>query len=372
VPKAEVSAPFANERIDYALPGPLWWTGHFLPLAPFWAFKKACDHFQPDHVLYVGAAAKPYLFMLYARTRGIRNNFLFYINDFFCGRTYAGRQNGPCSDCLVGGEAAAIRNGCFGFSPSDMLKLAKGAIARALVGKEVRRAHRVLGYSDEQNRLYAMFGVPARAIARIGFQFDPSDLADAHVRDDGYFAITGQPIMQKGVHLLHDVLVRLDPDVRVRMSVRDSATASTLTENCDLGRFVEEGKLTFVTDLRRRECYIDFIAGARGVLILSYYHTTGEFVLQECLRLGKPVHAFNVGAHRDILVDGENASVSEVGDIADFTSKVNCLNVAPEQRARIGAGAARFSRTLYGPDRAALFREVFGPNEPVSKQCGLS
>lgn len=350
---------FSNELIDFPLPGALRWKHHFVPSRALQAFKEICHRFRPKYVLFAGGIAKPATFARYSRQHGIKNTFLFYINDYFCARVYAGRDNGPCAICLEQGELAAVWNGCVRVSGLELAKFAKGSLVRCSLGQEIRRAYKVLSYSDEQSHLYARFGVPEEAIAKVGFQFDPSDLSGARIRDDGYFVLTGQPTRQKGFHLLNSIFARLGDDVKIKMSLWDETTARRVVDEFDLACFLQTGKLDIVTGLSRRSDYIDFIAGARGILLPSYYHTTGEFVLQESLFLGKPVHAFNVGAHRNFLIDGDNAFVSKVGDTADYASKIDLINRDINVRTRIGASARRLSLTFYTPDQIGLFRSVF-------------
>ena len=238
-------------------------------------------------------------------------------------------------------------------------KFVKASLVRALVGREVRRAHKVLSYSEEQSRLYELFGVPRSSIAKIALQFSPDDLKGANLRDEGYFVITGQPIMQKGFHLLAQILPKLRTRPKLKLSLRDDATARRVIDEFQLGSFIESGLLEVVTGLSRRHDYIDFLAGARGVLLPTYYHTTGEFVLQEALFLQKPVHAFNVGAHRNLLKDGENALVSAVADLSDYSLKIDRINSDPLLRGRISAAARQTSDDFYAPEQIDQFRTVF-------------
>lgn len=75
-------------------------------------------------------------------------------------------------------------------------------------------------------------------------------------------------------------------------------------------------------------------------------------MLQEALYLGKPVIAFNVGAHADILRDGDNAMVAPAGMLDEFAEKIVRLDLDPVLRRTIGDRARQTALSFY--DRAAV------------------
>lgn len=326
------------------------WYEHFSsPKLVAW-FDQLCDAFNPDYLLMIGGIQKPATLARRARRRGIKTAFLFYINDFYCTRIYAGLVKGPCTACATLPELPALKNRCY--SPGRFAQFIKSAIVRALVRREIRKAHRVLGYSKSQTALHALTGVASSSLAQVSFQFDPSDLDDWTPSDDGYFAITGQAILQKGFHLLAAILARLPPTVRVRMSIYHAQEANGIIDRFGLQPFCDSGQLELVHNLRSRSDYVAFLSRARGLILTSYYPTTGEFVLQEALYLGKPVIAFDVGAHADILRDGDNAMVAATGDLDDFADKIARLDKDAELRRNIGDRARRSALSFY--DAAAV------------------
>lgn len=347
-----------DEPIEFPASRPIRWSDHLFESTLLSDFDKACDVFKPDFVFFAGSAAKPARLARRARELGHKTVFLFYINDFFCDRIYAGLRDGPCTACAASGEHSAVLNGCVPVAKSA--NFVKSALVRRALQIEIFRAHKVLGYSADQCSLYETFGVAREAIAEIGFQFDPTDLKETLVGDEGYFAITGQPIVQKGFHLLASIISRLPPDVELRISLRDQRDADAVLTHYDLKPFVRTGQLVVVTGLNKRRDYVDFLARARGVILPTYYPTTGEFVLQEAMFLGKPVHAFNVGAHRNLLRDGDNALVSPVGDLDDYAQKIERINDDREFRTRVSNAARETSLGLYTGERQRALKLVFG------------
>ena len=205
-------------------------------------FISVVDEFQPNYVFFVGSIQKPAPLAKAARRRSIKTVYLFYINDFFCQRVYAGLADGPCFRCNSGWQMPALAKGCV--SLRRMPVWIKGALVRYTLGREIRSSHRVLGYGDEQLKTCHRFGVPKERLARIGFQFDPRELLTIETRDGGYFALTGQPIVQKGWHLLSSIISRLQSTAKFMVSFHDQDTADRAVEKYGLRQFVDSGRAT--------------------------------------------------------------------------------------------------------------------------------
>ena len=332
--------------------GMRWWEHFASPTLSAW-FAKTCEDFRPDYFVMAGGIQKPAILARAARRRGIKTAFLFYINDFYCHKVYSGLPQGPCVACARTTSFAAIRNGCVPIR--RFAQFFRGALVRWAVGREIKRADRVLGYGEDQKSIYATFGVNEAVLGIIGFQFDPSELDAVETTDGGYFAITGQPILQKGIHLIAGVIARLDPAIRIRISITDPETAERVIRQYGWTELIAEGRLDVVTGMKSRSDYLDFLSGCRGLILPTCYPTTGEFVLQEALYLGKPVAAFDVGVHKDILRDGDNAMVAQIGDIDGFAERIEMIDKDPHLRQRLSAGARQNSRRYYDQDAIQLW-----------------
>ncbi len=341
----------------YVIPTKLRWYEHFYAPVLVPHFVNILNSFKPAYIFFCGSIQKPAVLSSVARGRGIKTVFLFYINDYYCHRVYAGLASGPCFKCLGSNSLPALRNDCV--KRKDFHKFITRWLVKFRLGIEIRKAHKVLCYGNDQVNLYQNFGVPTDRIAVVGFQFDPSDLQDIPINDEGYFAITGQPIMQKGWHLLVEILQNLKTGIKLKVSMKDEDTARHIISLYGLSCFVEAGVIEIITGLSDRSDYLKFIASARGILLPTYYPTTGEFVLQEAMFLGKPIHVFDVGVHRDVLTDRKNAMVSPVGDISDYSKKIDEINCSEELRNRICVGAKRSAKAFYSLERRKLLNHVF-------------
>ena len=324
------------------------------------SFNQILIKEKPSYVLFVGSIQKPSVLGAAARKMGIKTMFLFYINDYYCHKTYAGVREGPCSACIQNPISAAFTHKCR--SPQEIFHHLKACLVKFLLARELMQAHKVLNYGENQRAIAKEFGVKEENLATIGFQFDPATIQvnDKSVKDKGYFALTGTASTEKGWHLLSEIFSKLQSDATFKISFLTHSLAKTAIQTFDLQRFIDSGRLEIVIGLYRREEYLDFLASSRGVLIPSYYSTTGEFVLQEALYLGKPVHVFSVGVHADLFVDQENALMSMVGDIDDYAGKIDIIESDNRLRERIGANAKELARSFYGNSAQSLLAKVFG------------
>jgi len=105
----------------------------------------------------------------------------------------------------------------------------------------------------------------------------------------------------------------------------------------------------------------DRLACARGSLLPSLRPSTTEYALLEALGWGKPVVAFNVGAHADILRHRKNAMIVPVGDVDAFAEAVRELDRDPVLRQRIGAVALRtFERVSVDEELRRSLEAAYG------------
>jgi glycosyltransferase involved in cell wall biosynthesis len=320
-------------------------------------FIKILEEFQPDYIFFTGSIQKPAIMAKEARKRGIKVVYLFYINDYFCQSIYAGLDSGPCTECISKSRISALKNGCISYY--KILDWIKSELTRFILGREIRKCYKFLGYGKDQLLIARQFGIKAEKLSLIGFQFSPKDLQSTIIKDSGYFALTGSSIMQKGWHLLSSIFSKLDSQIRIKISFKDLSTAEWAINKYNLTCFVDSGLLEIVTGLNDRQRYLDFLASSRAVLLPSYYPTTGEFVLQESMFFQKPVHVFEVGVHKDILINGYNAMTSSIGNMDDYAHKINLIDKDKNLRLMVGKNAYITSKSFYDTESLNLLKNVF-------------
>ena len=112
---------------------------------------------------------------------------------------------------------------------------------------EIRTSYCVLGYGADQLRILSNYGLQSERIARIGFQYDPSELLSVVTRDNGYFALTGQALVQKGWHLLASILSRVQSKAKFVVSFRDQEYAAYAISKYGLDQYLNNGRIKIVT-----------------------------------------------------------------------------------------------------------------------------
>ena len=101
--------------------------------------------------------------------------------------------------------------------------------------------------------------------------------------------------------------------------------ANNFINKNDLQRYIKSKKLEVVSGLESHKEVLGLVGNSLAVIIPSNYPSTGEFALLEAMGLQKPVIAFNVGSHRDFLIDMNNSLVSSALDLEKMTKDLEML-----------------------------------------------
>lgn len=325
---------------------------HFLGGKVKVEFEGVLTDCMPDYVFFAGVGVgKPYHFYDACFRLNIPFNLLFYINDYYCSRIYAGLADGPCFRCINGNYLHAYVNGCLNGRPR-MVHFMKSALVLTRLKEIFRKCHKVIGYSDDQLSLYRRYGFAPEQCIKSPVQFNNECIKGVEPRMGDYFVLCGQSSVEKGWHYMADV-VRLCPGVRFAFVFPNVAIAESQLACFGLQEFVSNGQIEIVTGLKEHDDLMKLLAGARGVLIPSNYPTTGEFVMMESLGLGKPVIVFDAGIHPDIIRSGENGLMAKIGDVGEFARHINCLNADDDLYGRLANGARSLFEELNSSERLA-------------------
>lgn len=323
------------------------------------SFCKILLEFCPDYFFMLGNIQKPAILARIARMRNVKNIFLFYINDYYCAKVYAGLESGPCFKCLDNSSINALSNGCIK-GEFRYVEFLKKLLVRKRLQTEILKSHMVVGYSKDQLSIYKKLGVGEAKCKKISLQFDPDELQDHPNSDGDYFIILGQPIIEKGFHVIQKILSSCKSTPKVKIVFKDAQEKSRAIQEYGLIPLIESGIITISVGLDNREDIIEVMANARAVIIPSYYPSTGEFVLIEAMLLEKPVLVFNVGAHKDFISHRINGMVSEVGDFSGFAKNIDEINADSELRNRLSKGGKEFIMNILSKEnRLETMRELF-------------
>jgi glycosyltransferase involved in cell wall biosynthesis len=303
-------------------------------------FERVLTDFQPDYVFFAGIALnKPLPFFKTCFDRDIPILLLFYINDYYCCRIYAALPNGPCFKCIRGNYLYALWNGCETRRPRCVY-LIKDIAVHVKLKPALLRCYKAFGYSNDQISIYRRYGISSDKCIRCPIFFDKRTIQGVESKLGDYFILCGQSRMEKGWHIISDV-VSLCPSVRFKFLFINMAAAKDSVEKFKLKKFINTGQVEVITDVSEHSELLSMLAASRGVLIPSYYPTTGEFVLLESLGLAKPVIVFDTGIHREVIRSGENGMMVKVGDTEAYAAAIRTLSEDKDVYNRISLGARR-------------------------------
>ena len=126
-----------------------------------------------------------------------------------------------------------------------------------------------------------------------------------------YYVFVAQNRIDKGIHLLKDILAYCNKDVRVIAAYTSQARIDEAIDKYGLRQYVENGILEMRPNCTWNTNLGEVLAASRGIVNPSIWPTTTEFVLLETLGLKKPIFTFNVGIHPEIIENGVNGFVAE-------------------------------------------------------------
>jgi glycosyltransferase involved in cell wall biosynthesis len=322
-------------------------------------FKKILIDFKPDYFFMKGGIQKPAILAKIARKNDVKNIFIFYITDYYCAKVYAGLENGPCFKCIEVNSFQALTNGCV----KGNLKIPnflKGMLVRKKLQNEILKAHKVVGYSEDQLNIYKKIGVEESKCQKVSLQFDPDELKDYPNSDGDYFLILGQPIIEKGFHVIYKILENCKSTPKIRIIFKDLKEEQKALNDFNLLDLVASGMITTTVGLDDRLDIIKTIANAKAIIIPSYYPTTGEFVFIESLLLEKPILVFNVGAHKNFITHRLSGMVADVGDFETFSKNIDEINGNQELRMLLSKGGKKFIMdTLSDENRLKSMSQLF-------------
>jgi len=286
-------------------------------------FQKVLNDFKPDYVHYFGSTGYSPTARVCLK-QNIPYAIQFLTSDYYCIKNFAGLKDGPCFKCITGKYYHAIKNNCQRQEPKFIYNL-KDIIGKIVSRKSIMNASKVLGYSNDQISVYNKYGVPNSNCAITPIFFDGSHLVGITPTLGNYFLMSGQNIVAKGWHLLTSILSQCT-NVKFKFLFINQTVADRSIDRYNLREFVVSGQIEIIVNIEKHSDVIQLIAHSRGVLVPSYYPTTGEFILLESLGLGKPVITFDAGIHKEIIQHKFNGMIAKIGDTEQFAKNINEIN----------------------------------------------
>lgn len=289
-------------------------------------FKDVLDLFKPELILYFGTIRnKVSIDYLNLEETNIPYAYLPLTNEFWCMKNFAGLKSGECFKCMNHNFFHSVKNNCLEtYNPIPYLK---GAVERTNSKKRLLKSNALLGYTNSQIDTFEMFGYSREKTYLSSIFFEPKDLKEFTPKKGDYFLLSGQITEAKGWHLVPDIIsLNSSNEVKFKLIIYDSRKAEYFIQSNNLQKYLENGKLTIESGLESHSEVLKIIANSYAVIIPSNYPTTGEFALLEAMGLSKPVIAFDVGAHSNILQDKFNSLVSSALDVKKMARDIELLS----------------------------------------------
>jgi len=322
-------------------------------------FKELIEFFKPDLVFYFGTISnKVSIDYLNSERSDLPYIYLPLTNEFWCLKNFAGLKNGECYKCMDQNFTHAFINRCL--DTNNPVPYIKGIIEKVLSRKRFLNANALLGYSKSQRKTFKMYGLEDVKAKSSNIFFEPAGLEGISSSKGDYFLISGQVSEAKGSHFVPKLIhSNATTNLRFKVIIYNENVAKKFIETNDLNDHINSGKLKVISGLDSHKDFLSYVANSLAVIITSNYPSTGEFALLEAMGLHKPVLAFDVGAHKDFLVDGENALVSPVSDLGKMIKDMQMLIEDPSLWKKLSANArATFEQVTYFDQHDSIIKSL--------------
>tara|TARA_B100000989_G_scaffold241750_1_gene188636 strand:+ start:3083 stop:4303 length:1221 start_codon:yes stop_codon:yes gene_type:complete len=322
-------------------------------------FKELIEFFKPDLVFYFGTISnKVSIDYLNSERSDLPYIYLPLTNEFWCLKNFAGLKNGECYKCMDQNFTHAFINRCL--DTNNPVPYIKGIIEKVLSRKRFLNANALLGYSKSQRKTFKMYGLEDVKAKSSNIFFEPAGLEGISSSKGDYFLISGQVSEAKGSHFVPKLIhSNATTNLRFKVIIYNENIAKKFIETNDLNDHINSGKLKVISGLDSHKDFLSYVANSLAVIITSNYPSTGEFALLEAMGLHKPVLAFDVGAHKDFLVDGENALVSPVSDLGKMIKDMQMLIEDPSLWKKLSANArATFEQVTYFDQHDSIIKSL--------------
>ncbi len=309
------------------------------------------DEFAPDvvHFASFDHAKSPNLYR-YCKSRNIRTVLQPWTMHFYCAQGFGFRAGHQCTTCIDDGFHSAIRQGC---APL------RGAVSQferaALRDTALEVADLLLSSNGDLDGVLRAYGIAPERIMRFPVPFDVTQIDETPITKGDYYAYYGQAATHKGI----DFIIELFSELRdKKLKIYPMAAFSTgkpLAPNIEI-----VPGLGWDSGLR------EAVANSRAVLIPSLWMTSTEYSLCEAMVMKKPVVAFNVGVHKNILSDRESAMVVDAQNKTQFVAALDALEQDPALYDRLAhSGAARIAE-INDPNK--LHAQLMDAYQPQQRQ----
>ena len=301
-------------------------TANYFPSKYKESFNYVLKDFKPDYVFFIGGIVDtPVVYIDMCLKFKIKTVFLLLVQDFYCARLHAGLGDKSCTKCLDHSNLNAFLNNCGEKQNKPFTYLLNYQINQQLFLSRLKKIDHVLGSSNEQLNFYKKIGIKDNNIKKIPLFFPQERVRSLNADTKPYFVIIGQDRHEKGFHLISKILDHIDDDISVKLLLFTKEEADNFINDVKNKYHIKNKKIEVIPGLTMTNGALEVIANSKGVINPTIWATTTEFVLLEVLGMGKPIITFDVGIHKEILVNRFNSICVESGNFAMMGQEINNL-----------------------------------------------
>lgn len=276
------------------------------------SFKELLNNYHPDIVHFASFEnSKPSLFILEVKKFGAKLVLQPWTMHFFCAQGFGFRDNKTCTKCVNGNYINALFYKCTG------VKSIPSLIERHFLHKRALAANTFLSSNRTFDKILNEYRVPSDNILNFPIPFDcSSQKIETNVNNslnsiEDYYIYYGQVNDHKGFKILEEVFMRL-PSIKFKVLPMNYLSESTFSKH----------NVEIINNVNWSNGLREYIINSKAVLIPSLWVTSTEYSLCEALLLKKPVILFNIGMHKDIFVNKQNAMVVEPNDVDSYVNAI--------------------------------------------------
>ena len=273
-------------------------------------FKILLESFQPNLAMIFGSVSNK-LEAFQLLDSGVPYIFHPLTTEFYCIKSFAGRNGLECHACIKGNFLPSIQYQC---GDHNFFKKLKFIFEKIKFRKIIFGAYAVFSHSKSFTKLLEDFGVHEKKIFQIPIFFPKTHLENIVTGNKNYYVLIGQQTEAKGFQHWPSI-IKKTPGANFKVLIYNKQRADQFIQDNDLLEDIVSGRVQVVSELHDHADVLNLIASAEGVIITSSYPSTGEFSFLESIGLGKPVFLFDVGVHKDVIRNNINAFLFPQNDI---------------------------------------------------------
>lgn len=316
-------------------------------------FRQVLNVSKPD-LVYLVSGVYPYgrIIIDECNRQNLKVMTICYTQDFFCVKKRSSVNNKPCSYCAdatrseISKRLYRFKNKCGIYSYKDyIIDFYRGKNLLKL-RKSLANVTYMLGSSDEQLSFYQSYGVPKEKCKKIPLTFDKNRCKGIEPQIGDYFLCIAQEREEKGYQYIPQILSYCDDSIKVVIAYYNEQQANAAIEKYQMQKYIDCGMLRVVGSMNWETGLKELLANSRGVIQPTIWPTTTEFAFLEALGLKKPVFMFNLGVHKEIVINNVNGFVVPVGDCRAMSIQMKTLLDDDDLYYKVSDGAYKLYLSL--------------------------